>query len=43
MHREHGKHVFQTGKIACAAEAATLTLEKNAETGETTVKYGPRK
>lgn len=43
VHREHGKHVFQTGKIDCGAEAATLTLEKNAETGDTIVKYGPRK
>ncbi len=43
VHREHGKHLHQTGKIECAAEPARLTLEKNAETGETIVEYGKRK
>jgi thiamine biosynthesis lipoprotein ApbE len=43
VHREHGKHLFQTGKIACLAEPASLTLEKNAETADTVVTYGKRK
>ncbi len=43
VHREHGKHVFQTGKIECGAEGATLTLEKNAEAGDTVVTYGKKK
>src|SRR5262249_45043803 len=43
VHREHGKHVFQSGKIACGKDEAKLTLEKNAETGETGVEYGKRK
>ena len=43
VHREHGKHVYQTGKIACLDEGAKLTLEKNAETGETVVEYAKRK
>jgi hypothetical protein len=42
VHREHGKHVLQTGKIACAAEAAQVTLKENAETGTTTVAYGKK-
>ncbi len=41
--REHGKHTRQTGKIDCKAEEATLTLEKNAETGDTVVEYGKKK
>jgi hypothetical protein len=43
VHREHGKHVFQSGKLACLTEDAKLTLEKNAETGETLVEYAKRK
>jgi thiamine biosynthesis lipoprotein len=39
VHREHGKDVTQTGKLECKAEAVKLTLEKNAETEETTVEY----
>lgn len=42
VHREHGRHVYQTGKIVCGAEEAKLTLEKNDETGETTVTYGKK-
>lgn len=42
VHREHGKDVTQTGKLECKAEAAKLTLEKNAETEETTVEYTKR-
>jgi thiamine biosynthesis lipoprotein ApbE len=41
--REHGGHVRQSGKIDCKAEAATLKLAKNAETGETVVTYGKKK
>lgn len=37
--REHGKDVTQSGKLECKAEAAKLTLEKNAETEETAVEY----
>src|SRR5262249_3516554 len=43
VHREHGKHLTQTGKIACAAEPAMLTLEKNAETDATVVEYAKKK
>ena len=43
VHREHGKHLFQTGKIQCGSEPAKLTLEANAETGETVVEYRKRK
>ncbi|MFO0863195.1 MAG: DUF2271 domain-containing protein [Gemmataceae bacterium] len=43
VHREHGKLVQQTGKIACTAEAAKITLEKNAETGDTIVEYAKKK
>jgi thiamine biosynthesis lipoprotein ApbE len=42
VHREHGKHVLQTGKITCAAEPAQVTLKENAETGTTTVTYGKK-
>jgi hypothetical protein len=42
VHREHGRHVRQTGKITCGADKATATLEKNAEVEETKVEYGPR-
>jgi hypothetical protein len=43
VHREHGKHVTQTGKIVCAEEPAHITLAANAETGETVVEYGKKK
>ncbi len=43
VHREHGKHVTQSGKIACGAEAAKATLAKNAETEETVVEYAKKK
>lgn len=43
VHREHGKHLYQTGKITCAAEPAKLTLGENEETGETVVEYAKRK
>ena len=43
VHREHGKHVFQSGKIKCDAEASAATLEKNAETEATGVAYGKKK
>ena len=42
VHREHGKDVTQSGKLECKAEAAKLTLEKNAETAETTVEYAKK-
>jgi thiamine biosynthesis lipoprotein ApbE len=43
VHREHGKLVRQTGKLTCAAEPVQLTLEKNAETGDTIIEYGKKK
>jgi thiamine biosynthesis lipoprotein ApbE len=42
VHREHGKHLTQTGKIECAATAATAKLEKNAEAEETVVEYAKK-
>lgn len=39
VHREHGKHVTQTGTIACLDKAATVQLAKNAETEETVVTF----
>jgi hypothetical protein len=42
VHREHGKHLTQTGKIECAAVPATAKLEKNAETEETVVEYAKK-
>jgi thiamine biosynthesis lipoprotein ApbE len=42
VHREHGKHVHQTGKIECGDEKVSVTLDATAETGEAEVKYGPR-
>ncbi len=43
VHREHGKHLRQSGKIDCKADGAKLTLEKNDETAETVVEYGKKK
>ena len=43
VHREHGKLVRQTGKLACGAEPAQITLEKNAETGDTLIEYAKRR
>jgi hypothetical protein len=43
VHREHGKHVRQSGKIACGEEPAKVTLEKNDETETTQVEYGKKK
>ncbi len=42
-HREHGRHVRQSGEIACGAEAAKAAMEKNDETGPTAVTYGKGK
>ncbi len=42
VHREHGKDVTQTAKIKCLAEADKATMEKNAETEESTVKYAKK-
>ena len=41
--REYGKHVSQTGKIACKADDAKTTLDKNAETDATLVDYAKKK
>lgn len=41
VHREHGKHVKQVGKIVCEEDKASMTLDKTAETAETKVEYGP--
>jgi thiamine biosynthesis lipoprotein len=43
VHREYGKHVVQSGKIECKAEAAKATLEKNEETAATAVEYAKKK
>ncbi|MFO0970028.1 MAG: DUF2271 domain-containing protein [Gemmataceae bacterium] len=43
VHREHGKLVRQTGKLTCDVEPATLTLDKNAETGDTLIEYAKKK
>jgi thiamine biosynthesis lipoprotein len=43
VHREHGKHVRQAGKIDCAAAPAMVTLERNAETEATLVEYAEKK
>jgi FAD:protein FMN transferase len=43
VHREHGKDLIQTGKIACGANPAKITLAKNDETGATTIVYGKKK
>lgn len=39
VHREHGKHVTQTGTIPCLENAATVKLARNAETEETIVTF----
>jgi hypothetical protein len=43
VHREHGKHLRQSGKIECGAAKAEVKLAKNDETGETVVTYGAKK
>jgi hypothetical protein len=43
VHREHGKHLRQSGKVECQADAAKLNLEKNEETGDTVLEYGKKK
>ncbi|CAN5464656.1 hypothetical protein BH11PLA2_BH11PLA2_29260 [soil metagenome] len=43
VHREHGRHVRQTGKLDCKAAAATLKLEKNDESGESVIEYAKKK
>lgn len=43
VHREHGKLVRQTGKIQCGIEPARVTLDKNAETGDTLIEYVKKK
>ena len=43
VHREHGKLVRQTGTIECLAKAATITLDANAETGDTVINYTNKK
>ena len=43
VHREHGKHLRQSGKIECKADDAKVTLDKNEETGDTLIEYGKKK
>ena len=43
VHREHGKLVRQTGKLACNAEDARITLERNAETEPTLIEFARKK
>ena len=40
VHREHGKHVRQSGKIELGGGAKSVTFAKNEETGETVVSFG---
>jgi thiamine biosynthesis lipoprotein ApbE len=42
VHREHGKDVIQTGKLECGEKETKLTMDKNAETEDTTVKYAKK-
>ena len=42
VHREHGKHVRQTGSIECRADKASATLAKTPENDDTLVEYGPK-
>ena len=42
VHREHGKHLYQSGKIVCEGEIATDTFEKNAESEAVVVAYGKK-
>jgi thiamine biosynthesis lipoprotein ApbE len=39
VHREHGKHLRQSGKIKCETEPDKVTLDKNDETNATVVEY----
>lgn len=43
VHREHGKHLRQSGKIECKSDGVKLSLGKNDETGVTVVEYGKKK
>jgi len=43
VHREHGRHLRQSGKIECLAKDASVKLAKNEETGETIVEYAKKK
>jgi FAD:protein FMN transferase len=43
VHREHGAHRRQSGKIECGTDPATVTLAKNDESGESVVQYGGKK
>jgi thiamine biosynthesis lipoprotein ApbE len=43
VHREHGRHLRQSGKIECLAKEASVKLAKNEETGETAVEYAKKK
>ena len=42
VHREHGKDVVQSGKLVCGSEDAKITMEKTAETEESTVTYAKK-
>ncbi|MFO0935273.1 MAG: DUF2271 domain-containing protein [Gemmataceae bacterium] len=42
VNREHGKHLYQSGKINCEGDDDTITLEKNAEMGDVIVTYGKK-
>jgi hypothetical protein len=42
VHREHGKHVRQSGKVVCGAEPVKVTLRKNAEAADTVIEYGKK-
>ena len=42
VHREHGRHATQVGKIACLGESAEIKLDKNAEAAETILQYAKK-
>lgn len=42
VNREHGRHLYQSGKIKCEAADDTITIEKNAEMEDVIVTYGKK-
>jgi FAD:protein FMN transferase len=43
VHREHGSHLRQSGRIECKEDGARVTLERNEETNDTVIDYGKKK
>jgi hypothetical protein len=42
VHREHGNHLRQSGKIECKEDGTRVTLERNEETNDTVIDYGKK-